>query len=132
MISSINSTNNNSLSFQCLHPMKKKGITKTQALAAAGTAAAVTAGIVYRKPLMKAVKNIDFKKMWQNTKDAFEKFTGKAQKEKRYATVSKEEVQKTMHRDFAKNSDIINFTTQQRKDAIFDALETFKNFEPKV
>lgn len=74
MINSINSTNNNSLSFQCIHPMsQKKGITKTQALAAAGTVAAVTAGVVYRKPIMKAVKNINFKKMWQNTKEFFSK-----------------------------------------------------------
>jgi len=130
MISAINNTN--SPSFQCLHPMKNNEVTKTQILAGAGTAAAITAGIIYRKPLMKAVKSIDFKKMWQNTKNAFKKFTGKAQKEKRYATVSKEEVQKAMHRDFAKNSDIINFTTQQRKETIFDALETFKNFEQKV
>lgn len=71
MISAVNS-NYSTPSFGCIHK-PKKGVSKKQVLAGAATVAAITAGVVYRKPIMKFFKEFSFK----NIKDKASKFFNK-------------------------------------------------------
>lgn len=128
----ISVNNNYSTSFGCIHRPKKK-VSKKQVLAGAASVAAITAGVVYKKPTMKFFKEFSLKNSIKNTKNAFDKFTGKAQKEKRYATVSKENVQKAVHRDYLKNldTDFISLTKDERELAIRDARAAFETHSSK-
>lgn len=125
MISAVNS-NYSTPSFGCIHK-PKKGVSKKQVLAGAATVAAITAGVVYRKPIMKFFKEFSFKKSIEDAKNAFNKVTGKVQKEKRYATFSKEKAQIAAHKDYLRHADTINFTEQQRKIVLSDAIKAFEN-----
>lgn len=124
MISAVNS--NYSTSFGCIHK-PKKSVSKKQVLAGAATVAAITAGVVYRKPIMKFFKEFSFKKAVDGSKKAFDKVTGKAQKEKRYATFSIEQAQIAAHKDYLKNADRIHFSEVERKNVISDSIEAFEN-----
>lgn len=124
MISAVN--NNYSTSFGHIR-RPENGVSKKQVLAGAATVAAITAGVVYRKPIMKFFKEFSMKKAVENTKNVFNKVTGKAQKEKRYATFSKEEAQIAAHKDYLKHADTIHFSEQQRKIILSDAIKAFEN-----
>lgn len=108
--------------------------------AAVGVAAIVT-GVIYRKEIGKYMKDFSFSKLWDDIKGLGKKakdaagnlvdnITGKSKKAKRNATYSVEEAANDAHRYHASNFEKNNWTTLQRDDAIVDATEAFKNYDP--